>query len=180
MAENARFSDVVQLIKSSPALLITTVVGVAVVLYIVYKSNSGAIVAPTGQSSTANPNASAGAPGYFLQYEQEVVNPPNITVNVPTTTTSNPTKNYQDPNRGIYAPDPWNTPGESNNFHFLTIGPGLDTLPLIAKYANGGKTTGSWNYSKVYNYRNNGQIFQSAGVINSPSIKLPHGLVISI
>lgn len=93
-----------------------------------------------------------------------------------TGTTSSTTTPTPSPSQsgGIPLPSPTGTAGQSNNYHVIAVGSAtpFKTLADIIKYANGGKKTGTWNGSTVYNYRNNSQIFQALGLtpnqLNTP------------
>ncbi len=102
----------------------------------------------------------------------------SLTANGPLTTPTGTTGTTKPPSGQtgmIPLPAQKATSGLSNNFHIITVGSATQfkTLDDIAKYANHGKSSGYWNPSTVYHYRNNAQIFQALGMTVNGKTKIP-------
>jgi hypothetical protein len=158
-------------------MLIVTVVGLGVLLYVLYKSNSSNVVAPAASDATGQ--ASGGGPsGTFVEESYSLYAPTTST-----TTTSAATPIAAPVLPSIVSPagkgklkGTVKTAGKGDtNFGIYTV-PAGSTLLSLAHHANWGNDT-----VKLANYRNNLQILQAAGVNTAnPLAPVPTGLRISV
>ena len=183
--------------KDKP-LLITLGVGLVAVLYILYRSNSANVVAPSGGTGTSTgdgsipnitPVASGGGNGTYVEESYSYYAPASNT-STTTSTITNPPAPTAPPvtikpvaTPKIIAPaakgslnGTQKSAGKSDtNFWVYTVPAGA-TIASLTQFAKWGSNT-----SQLTNYRNNLQILQAAGVNTSnPLAPVPAGLKISV
>jgi hypothetical protein len=177
-------SEILKDLWKDKPLLIAVVVGVAGIVYILYKSQNGGAVAA---ADTTNSAAGTGSTQTYpvspaATYVEESYYAPTTTTSTSTSTSTQsivpkPTKSVPT----LITPAAKGTLGSTGagkgdtNYWVYTVPPG-STLLSLAQFAKWGN-----NATKLANYRNNSQILQAAGVnISNPLAPVPSGLQISV